>query len=236
MKSAGDSKGKPAQARSVTSPKSKVLLVDDHPIVREGLSRVIQQETDLTVCGEAENSQQAMQIIETASPNIAIIDISLAESHGLELVKMLKATYPELPVLMLSMHDESLYAERALRAGAKGYIMKQEPPAELIRAIRRVLRGEIYVSQSFAGQMLTKLTGGQSQTAASPVDQLSDRELEVLTLLGQGRKTSQIAHDLRLSIKTVETYREHIKEKLELKDATSLMRYAVQWVDSQHQA
>ena len=211
----------------------KVLVVDDHPIVRQGLADLINQEKNLMVCGQAEDAHQAMVAIKQLMPDMVIVDISLKESSGMELIKDIKTQYPNLPVLILSMHDESLYAERALRAGAKGYIMKQQATEELIAAIRKVLSGQIYVSDKMATRMVRKLVSGDSEVCASAIGCLSDRELEVFRLIGQGRGTRQIAEMLHLSIKTIETYRAHIKQKLALKNAAELLQYAIRWVNSQ---
>jgi len=211
--------------------KRKVLIVDDHPIVRQGLTDLINQEKDLKVCGQAEDAYQAMDAIKALNPHMVVVDISLRESSGVELIKDIKVRYPNLPVLTLSMHDESLYAERALRAGAKGYIMKQEATEKVIMAIRKILSGEIYVSDKMAARMVRKLVGGGTEVSTSPAERLSDRELEVFHLVGKGYGTRQISERLHLSIKTIETYRAHIKEKLNLADAAELLQYAIQWVN-----
>jgi DNA-binding NarL/FixJ family response regulator len=212
--------------------KTKVFLVDDHPLVRELLTQLIQRESDLEVCGEAEDAPEAVAGIEQCHPDIVIADISLKKTHGLELVKDLQARSPELPVLVLSMHDESLYAERVLRAGAKGYITKQEATKKILLAIRQVLSGQIYVSEKMATRMLHKLVVGRPQEQSSPVERLTDRELEVFQLIGRGQGTRKIAEDLHLGIKTVESYRARIKEKLKLTDGTQLLQQAIQWVHS----
>ncbi len=212
--------------------KVKVLIVDDHPVVREGLCRLINQEIDLKVCGEAEGVHQALEIIEALKPDIAIIDVSLKDTNGIELVKDIRVRYPQLAVLVLSMYDESLYAERALRAGARGYIMKQEVAENVLKAIRKVLDGEIYVSKKINAKMLQSIVDGKSKSTLSPIERLSDRELEVLRLIGQGQGTRQIAKTLCLSIKTIESYRANIKEKMRLKNATELVQHAVGWVQN----
>jgi len=212
--------------------KSKILIVDDHPIVRQGLAELVNHENDLAVCGQAEDAHQAMKAIKELRPDIAVVDISLKETSGMELIKDINAQYPNLSVLALSMHDESLYAERALRAGAKGYVMKAEATEKVITAIRKILNGEIYVSDKMAEKMVRKLVGGRSEISTSPVERLSDRELEVFHLIGKGYGTRQISERLHLSIKTIETYRAHIKEKLNLADAAELLQYAIQWVSS----
>jgi DNA-binding NarL/FixJ family response regulator len=213
--------------------KARIVVVDDHPIVREGLVRVLDQTADLSVCGQAENIAQALEIIRQTNPSLAIVDISLGGQNGLELVKDIKARYPELPVLVHSMYDESMYAERCLRAGATGYIMKEAPPHRLLGAVRQVLRGEVHLSEPMTKQILGRISGGPGGKGSSPGELLSDRELEVFELLGGGRSTKEIARVLHLSDKTVQTHREHIKEKLEIKDAVGLVRQAVQWVESQ---
>lgn len=208
----------------------RIAIVDDHPIVRRGLVEMINQESHLTVCAEAETFHQALDAIKKEKPDLAIVDLTLADIGGLELIKQLQNSAPELPILVLSMHDETLYAERALRAGAKGYIMKQEGSQGLISAINTVLRGEISLSERMASRLLGKLIGGRSEVNSSPLSRLSDRELEVFELLGQGLGTRSIAERLCVSIKTIESHREHIKEKLGLKNATELVQHATQWV------
>jgi len=208
--------------------KTRVLVVDDHPIVRQGLTLLIDGERDLTVCGEAEEAQGAMQQIPVCRPDILIVDISLNGPDGLELLKGIRLSYPNLPVLILSMHDESIYAERALRAGANGYIMKQEATEKVLVALRRILNREIYVSERIANKMLKHYIGGAAGTH-SPMADLTDRELEVFRLIGEGHGTRQIAEELHLSVKTVESYQAHIKEKLSLHNARQLVQHAIQW-------
>jgi DNA-binding NarL/FixJ family response regulator len=211
--------------------KRKVLVVDDHPIVREGLAQMINREPDLTVCGEAEEMHGALQMTGALKPDILIVDISLNGPDGLDLLKSIRANDPSLPILILSMHDEAIYAERALRAGANGYIMKQEATDKVLVALRRILNREIYVSSRVASKMLQQFVGGSAYAVRhSPVDDLSDRELEVLCLMGDGHATRQIAEKLQLSIKTVESYQAHLKEKLSLKNSRELVQYAIQWV------
>jgi DNA-binding NarL/FixJ family response regulator len=211
---------------------AKVFLVDDHPLVREWLSQLIQREEDLVVCGEAEDTQEALTKIEESIPDIVVADISLKSTHGLELVKDLQARLPSLPVLVLSMHDESLYAERVLRAGAKGYITKQEATKKILQAIRQVLSGQIYISEKMASRMVHKMVLGRTENQKSPIERLTDRELEVFQLIGRGQGTRRIATELHLGIKTVESYRARIKEKLKLEDGTQLLQHAIQWVHS----
>lgn len=213
--------------------KTRVMVVDDHPIVREGLLRVIDATPDLMVCGHAENIPAALARIESSKPGIVIVDIALGGQNGIELIKDIKARLPDLPVLVHSMHDETLYAERCLRAGAKGYVMKQEPPQKLLEGVRRVLKGEVFLSETMTRQLLSRIAGGPVGRGHSPGELLSDRELEVFELLGRGHRTSEIAGLLHLSDKTIQTYREHIKEKLGIEDAVTLVRRAVQWVESQ---
>jgi DNA-binding NarL/FixJ family response regulator len=211
-------------------PKIKVLLVDDHPILRAGLGRLINQEADMMICGEAEDGPTAFDLVGTLNPDIAVIDISLKGSNGIELVKNLKARYPELPTMVLSMHDESLYAERALRAGSLGYIMKEEAIGQVLVAIRKVLQGEIFLSEKMKSKMLQQMASGRGKVVTSPIEQLTDRELEVFRLIGEGCSTRQIAGQLHLSVRTVEAYREYIKSKLSLKNATELVQHAFHWV------
>jgi DNA-binding NarL/FixJ family response regulator len=213
--------------------KTRILIVDDHPIVRQGLTELINQEDDLVVCEQAEDAAEAMGIIKKLKPDMAIVDISLKETSGMELIKDIKVKYPNLVILALSMHDESLYAERALRAGAMGYVMKAEATEKVVTAIRKILSGQIYVSDRMAAKMVRKLVGGGPDVGVSAIERLSDRELEVFHSIGQGYGTRQIAERLHLSIKTIETYREHIKEKLNLADAGELLQYAIQWTHSQ---
>jgi DNA-binding NarL/FixJ family response regulator len=211
-------------------PKTKVLLVDDHPILRAGLRKLIDHEADMIVCAEAEEGPKAFELAGSASPDIAVVDISLKGSNGIELIKNLKARYPDLPTLVLSMHDESLYAERALRAGSRGYIMKEEAIEQVLVAIRKVLHGEIFLSEKMKSKMLQQMASGRGKVVSSPIEQLTDRELEVFRLIGEGYSTRQIAGQLHLSVRTVEAYREYIKSKLGLKNATELVQHAFHWV------
>lgn len=217
-------------SKSAVSPltsKYKIFLVDDHPILRQGLALLINREPDLTVSGEADGAASALQAIRNAVPDFVILDISLNGPDGLELLKTLRGNYPNLPVLILSMHDESVYAERALRAGANGYIMKQEATEKVLTAIRQVLRGEVYLSDHLTKRMLQHFVHG-SVSPRDPVATLSDRELEVYRLIGVGHGTRQIADELHVSTKTVESYQAHIKEKLSLRNARELLQHAIE--------
>ncbi|HNY65619.1 MAG TPA: response regulator transcription factor [Deltaproteobacteria bacterium] len=212
--------------------KMKLMIVDDHPILRKGLAMVINQEPDLEVAGEAEDAQTALKMIEDISPDLVIVDLSLPGIDGIELIKTMKLKHRDLPALVVSMHDESIFAERALRAGARGYIMKQEAVDKVLVAIRKVLQGEIFVSDKVTTKMLETLVLSDAKGVSSPLDLLSNRELTVFRLIGQGFKTRQIAEELHLSVKTVESYRSHIKDKLKLDTGTDLMKYAIQWVQN----
>lgn len=209
--------------------KTRILVVDDHPIVRQGLALMINREPDMLVCGEAEEAHSALRAVPELQPDVLIVDISLNGPDGIELVKSVRVRDPRLPILVLSMHDESLYAERALRAGANGYIMKQEATEKVLIAVRRILKGDVYLSDRMSGKMLQQYVRGSSTVRHSPVADLSDRELEVFRLIGEGHGTRQIAEELHLSVKTVETYQAHIKEKLSLRNARELMQHAIQW-------
>jgi len=214
----------------VKDNRKRVLLVDDHAVVRFGIAQLINRQNDLTVCGEEEDASKALTAIERLKPDLVIADISLKESSGLELMRNIKAQHPGLPVLVVSVHDESIYAEIAFRAGALGYLMKGEALEKIPAAIRRVLSGNIYVSDALAAKMLQQQVRGQTDINESPVKGLSDRELEVFQLIGGWKKTKEIAAELHLSVKTVEYYREQIKRKLNLKDAAELTQYATSWV------
>jgi DNA-binding NarL/FixJ family response regulator len=209
--------------------KNRIFVVDDHPIVRQGLALLINRETDLAVCGEAEDAQTAMQSIATAKPDVMVVDISLNGPDGLDLLKEIRTRYPDLPVLILSMHDESIYAERALRAGAQGYIMKQEATEKVLVALRRILTREIYVSERIANRMLQRYIGNRGSGRPASIADLTDRELEVFRLIGEGHSTRRIAEELHISVKTVESYQAHIKEKLSLRSARELVQHAIQW-------
>jgi DNA-binding NarL/FixJ family response regulator len=210
--------------------RKRVLLVDDHAVVRYGIAQLINQQRDLVVCGEEEEAGTALSAIAKLKPDLVIADISLKESSGLDLVRNIKAQYPGLPVLVVSAHDESVYAEIAFRAGALGYLMKAEALEKVLTAIRRVLSRNIYVSEALASRMLQRQVHGRTDIQQPPVKGLSDREVEVFQLIGQWKKTKEIAHELHLSIKTIEYYREQIKQKLELRNAVELTQYATAWV------
>ena len=225
-----------AKKREVKAPettddgKIQVLLVDDHAVVRFGIAQIINRQPDMVVCGEEEDASRALSAIATLKPNLVIADISLKDSSGLELMRNIKAQHTGLPVLVVSGHDESIYAEIAFRAGALGYLMKEEALDKIIVAIRRVLSGAIYVSDTLAAKMLQQQIRGQTSINESPVKDLSDRELEVFQLIGQWKTTRDIAEELHLSVKTIEYYREQIKRKLSLKNAAELTQRATAWV------
>ena len=221
---------KPTQAKD---NRTRVLLVDDHAVVRYGIAQLINRERDLVVCGEEEDAAKAMTAIAQLKPSLVIADISLKDSSGLELMRNIKAQYPGLAVLVVSGHDESIYAEIAFRAGALGYMMKEEALGKIITAIRRVLSGAIYVSDALGAKMLQQQVRGQKNIHESPVKGLSDREMEVFQLIGKWKKTKEIASELHLSVKTIEYYREQIKRKLDLKSAAELTHYATSWVERQ---
>jgi DNA-binding NarL/FixJ family response regulator len=213
--------------------KSKIFLVDDHPLVREWLTNLIHQQPDLDVCGEADEAPQAFQAIARLKPDVAIVDISLKSGSGIELIKDIRTLRPPVAIIVLSMHDENLYAERALRAGARGYIMKRETARKVIVAIRRVLEGKIYLSERMTAVFAEKFLDGNLPGSGPAVEQLSDRELEVFQLLGQGYETRQIAESLHVSMKTVQAFCARIKEKLKLNSATELLREAIRWQENQ---
>ena len=220
----------PTKAKSAAK---RVLIVDDHPMMRQGLAQLIDNEPDLKVVAEADTGGQGLDIVVAEKLDLAVLDISLPDKNGLELIKDIRSVKPELPILIMSMHDEALYAERVLRAGARGYIMKQEGGKKLLQAIRQVLAGQIYVSEKMSARILETFSGRRPDETASPVTRLSDREFEVFQLIGQGKGTKEIAQHLSLSVKTVEVHRAKIKEKLSLITATDLVRYAVRWSEAQ---
>ena len=219
----------------MNAAKKKILVVDDHPLVREWLANLIQQQPDLSVSSETESAPSALSAVDTAKPDLVIVDINLKNSSGIELIKSLKESHPKIPVLVLSMHDESLYAERVFRAGARGYVNKRETAQKVVEAIRRVLAGKLYVSEKAAEILAGKTARGQTVNR-SAIELLSDRELQVFDKLGQGIGTKQIALDFHVSIKTVQEYCARIKEKLNLTSATELLREAVRWHDSQDES
>ncbi|MBN2298248.1 MAG: response regulator transcription factor [Deltaproteobacteria bacterium] len=210
--------------------KRSILIVDDHPIFRHGLAQLINQEDDLVVCGEAEDYHSAWKAVKELSPDMLIVDITLKNMSGIDLIREINKNYKGLPMLVISMHEESLYAERSLRAGARGYIMKQEASESIVYAIREVLGGKIYASKNVMDTLLTRFIDGTQDSLDSPVQSLTDRELEVFQMIGDGLSISDIGTRLNLSVKTIGTYRERIKEKLQLKNATELLRYAMNWV------
>jgi len=212
-----------------TTTRKSVLVVDDHPLLRQGLALLINQQHDMQVCGEVEDAHGALQFIAQNLPDIMILDISLKGPDGIELLKSIRALYPDLPVLVLSMHDEAIYAERALRARANGYIMKQEATEKVLVALRRILGGDVYLSDNMSKKMLHQYIDGASSIIQSRIAALSDRELEVFRSIGEGRGTREIAEELHLSVKTVETYQAHIKEKLSLRSGRELIQHAIQW-------
>lgn len=218
--------------KSADKEKKKVFLVDDHPIVRDGLKTLIERRERFFVCGQAEDAKGGLRGVKESHPDVVITDITLKESDGLELTKDLKVRYPDLPVIVLSIHEESTYCERALRAGAQGYLMKEVASEKVIDALDTVLKGELFISDTMAKRFLNKMVGGKTTEIQSPVETLSDRELEIFKLIGQGFKASQIAERLHLSVKTVETYRARIKEKLDLADAGELLQFAIKWARS----
>jgi DNA-binding NarL/FixJ family response regulator len=218
------------------SQKTKIFLVDDHPLVREWLATLINQQSDLAVCGETDSAPKALQLLSVVKPEIAIVDISMEGGSGLELIKNIKASHPDVMVIVLSMHDEALYAERALRAGARGYIMKRDATKGVLHAIRCVLSGKLYLSDKMAMVMAEKFVAGHPTAPGSVVENLSDRELEVFQLLGRGYSTKHIAEDLHVSVKTIQAFCARIKEKLGLATATELMREATRWHDSQQES
>jgi DNA-binding NarL/FixJ family response regulator len=212
--------------------KSRVFIVDDHTMFREGLRQLIEHDPGLTVCGDAADAVTAMEGIRQSNSDVVIVDLTLADSSGLDLVKSIRNDYEDLPVLVVSMHEESLYAERALRAGAMGYVMKNEPAKTVIAAIHSVLRGEMYLSRKMSSSVISKFMRGETEQPMSPLEILSDRELEVFRMLGQGKGTRQIAQDLGLTIPTIQSFRNRIKEKLHLKTAPELVLHAINWVQS----
>jgi DNA-binding NarL/FixJ family response regulator len=219
--------------KSSPQKKKRILVVDDHPMMRQGLAQLIGAEPDLAICGEAATAEQALDVIRTCKPELVLADISLPGKNGLELIKDFQAIQPELPVLVISMHDESLYAERVLRAGGRGYIMKQEGADKMMAAIRQVLDGKIYVSEKMSSGILESLSGRRAAAENASMEKLTDREFEVFQLIGQGKSSRDIAEQLHLSVKTVDVHRTNIKGKLKLNSAVELVRFSARWAESQ---
>ncbi|MFB3787486.1 MAG: response regulator [bacterium] len=217
---------------SQSQPKAQILVVDDHPIVRRGFLQLINQETDLEVCGEAETMNEAYTLIGRLRPNLIILDISLKDGNGLDLLKRIPADFPGLPVLVVSMHDEALYAERVIRLGARGYVMKEEAEDTVIAAIRQVLEGKIYLSKPVQERLVQSFTRSRAGEGESPIHSLSNRELEIFRFIGEGLGTRQIAERLQVSVKTIESYRARIKQKLRLTTGPELIQQAVLWVQN----
>jgi DNA-binding NarL/FixJ family response regulator len=209
------------------------LLVDDHPMIRERLAEVMVREPDLVVCGEAEDARTALALADTAKPDLAIVDLTLRASHGLDLIKDLRVRCPHVAILVVSMHEEAILAERAIRAGARGYITKQEATRKVLTAVRAVLDGRVYLSDTMTQKLASKLVCQTHPGRSCSIDLLTDRELRVFQLIGEGRGTREIAQELALHIATIETYRARIKEKLHLRDANDLRRHAISWVTSE---
>ena len=218
--------------KAAPSARRRILLVDDHPFMRAGLGQLIDCQPDLVVGGEAGNPAEALQALARQQPDLILTDLTMPGRSGLEFIKDLRAAHPEVPILVVSMHDEAVYAERALRAGARGYIMKEAGGENLLGAIRQVLRGEVYVSHKMSARILEAVSSRRPRGSSSPIEQLTDREFEVFQLIGQGKGTREIAAELHLSPKTVDVHRSHLKEKLGLADSTALIRHAVRWVET----
>jgi DNA-binding NarL/FixJ family response regulator len=210
----------------------RIVIVDDHPLFRKGLEQLINSDNSFAICGEAGNAAEGIEVIRKLNPDLAIVDLSLPGANGIELIKNIRAEFPKLPILVLSMHDESLYALRALRAGGNGYVMKHEAMANVTEAIREVFNGRPYLSPAMAAQVITKFTHRRAEGEVDAVERLSDRELEILELIGKGNEVRQIAKLLHLSPKTVETHRAHIKDKLDLKNSREVARFALQWLQA----
>jgi DNA-binding NarL/FixJ family response regulator len=223
--------GKPSPAAD--DARHKILLLDDHPMTRYGMARLIEQEPDLVVSGEAENAHGALDAVKTQKPELVLVDLTMPGGEGIEFIKDLRALHPEVAVLVVSMHDEQVYAQRALRAGSRGYIMKSEGGEQLVKAIRQVLQGKIYLSENMAGKVLEVFSGQRQGGETSTLDKLSDREFEVFGLLGQGLTTREISQRLRLGTKTVDTHRLHLRQKLGFKTGAALIKYAIQWAGTQ---
>ena len=218
---------------TLSSDRKRILIVDDHPFMRAGLAQLIDKQPGMMVCGEAGDPAAAMKELEKGPVDLVLTDITMPGRSGIEFIKDLQAVHPALPILVVSMHDEVIYAERVLRAGARGYIMKEAGGENLLAALRRVLEGEVYVSPKMSARFLDNMSGRKPRGSSSPIEKLTDREFEVFQLIGQGKSTRDIAKQLNLSSKTVDVHRGHIKEKLGLQDTTSLVRHAVRWVETQ---
>jgi DNA-binding NarL/FixJ family response regulator len=223
----------PAAANPPLPSRQKLLLVDDHPMMRAGLAHLINKQSDLEVCCEAGSPAEALSEIVRCQPDLIVTDITMPGRSGVEFIKDVLALHAGLPILVVSMHDELIYAERVLRAGARGYVMKEAGGEKLLLAIRQILGGQGYVSEQMSARLLDSLSGRRPRGSSSPIEKLSDREFEVFQLIGQGKSTRDIAQQLHLSTKTVDVHRSHIKQKLELKDSTALVRHAVRWVETQ---
>lgn len=233
-KSQSQSPEKPSSPKAgQSSTQSRIFIVDDHAMFREGLKQLIDHEPDLMVCGDAAGADEALPALRVAKPDLVIVDISLSGTSGIDLIKSIKAEHEELPILVVSMHDESLYAERALRAGAMGYVMKQEPSKTVKIAIRKVLAGDMHLSEKMASSVITRFMRGSDERTPSPLETLSDRELEVFRMLGQGKGVRQIAEEMSVAIPTINSFRNRIKEKLQLKSSTEVMLHAIQWVQGE---
>jgi DNA-binding NarL/FixJ family response regulator len=221
----------PHQSSGLNGSK-RLLIVDDHPVFRHGISRLLERFEGVTVCGEAENAQTALEAMRQLEPDIAMLDLTLPGTNGIELIKLMLAERPRLLILVVSMHEESLYALRSLRAGARGYVMKHQALDNLAEALKKVIEGNIYVSPEFSEKLVFKAIQGSDSDLASPIDKLSDREVEVLQLFGHAKSTREVAEALHLSVKTIETHRAHIKEKLGFKEAEEMTKFAIEWVAS----
>lgn len=238
MSAAKKSKNRPARsnrpaARTAAAPRRRIMLVDDHPMMRAGLAQFINKQADLEICCESGSAAEAVEVFQKFNPDLVLTDITLPGRGGVELIKDLLAANPELPVLVVSMHDEMVYAERVIRAGARGYIMKESGGENLLAAIRQVLGGQVYVSPRISAKILDDLSTRKPRGSQSPIEKLSDREFEIFQLIGQGKGTRDIAQQLHLSPKTVEVHRGHIKEKLELKDGPALVHQAIRWFEAE---
>jgi DNA-binding NarL/FixJ family response regulator len=227
--------GRKLRTAGTAKGRTRILLVDDHPIVRERLAEIINRESDLIVCGEAEDRHEAIAVVPAKRPDLVIIDLTLKNSDGMELIKDIRSRWPKLRMLVVSMHDESLYAERVIRAGALGYITKQEATRDILVAIRRVLEDTIYLNEKIASHIISRLTAHAGAVGATPAELLSDREIQVFDMTGQGLNTGEIAARLNIAVKTIETYRARIREKLKLKNASELLQSAISWTH-QHSA